>query len=72
MFRILLIKNAADPSACGKVLDLRLWWDQLLLLGPHFGYFPNASKALLVVKDKHLKHAQLHFANPCGNVTTDG
>ena len=42
---------ADDVSACGEVSHLRLWWDQLSLLGPHFGYFPNASKTWLVVKE---------------------
>ena len=63
---------ADDASACGEVSHLRLWWDQLSLLGPHFGYFPNASKTWLVVKEQYLNHAQLLFANTCVNVTTDG
>ena len=63
---------ADDASACGKVSHLHLWRDQLSLLGPHFGYFPNASKTWLVVKEQYLEHAQLLFANTCVNVTKDG
>ena len=63
---------ADDTSVCSKGSRLHLWWDQLSLLGPHFGYFPNASKTWLVVKEQYLKHAQLLFANTCVNVTTDG
>ena len=63
---------ADDASACGEVSHLRLWWDQLSLLGPHFGYFPNVSKTWFVVKEQYLKHAQLLFVNTCINVTTDG
>ena len=63
---------ADDASACGEVSHLRLWWDQLSLLGPHFGYFPNASKTWLVVKEQYLNHAQLLFSNTCVNVTKDG
>ena len=37
-----------------------------------FSYLPNAIKTLLVVKEQHLKHTQLLFANTCVNVTTDG
>ena len=51
---------------------MRLWWNQISSLGPPFGYFPNASKTWLVVKEQYLKHAQILFANTCVNVTTDG
>ena len=44
---------ADDASACGGLLDIRHWWDnyKLVTLGPDFGYFPNASKTSLIVKD---------------------
>ena len=49
-----------------------LWWDQISSLGPPFGYFPNASKTWLVVKEQYLMHAQMLFANTCVNITADG
>jgi len=63
---------ADDASACGEISLLRQWWDKLSILGPPFGYFPNASKTWLVVKEQFLKRAQLIFADTCVNVTTDG
>jgi len=43
----------ADVAAlCGKISALRAWWDQVLLLGPSFGYFPNSSKTWLVTKQQ--------------------
>ena len=63
---------ADDASACGKISHLRLWWDQISSLGPPFGYFPNASKTWLVVKEQYLTHAQMLFANTCVNITADG
>ena len=43
---------ADDACACGRLYSLHQWWDQLCKLGPGFGYFPNASKTWLVVKDR--------------------
>jgi len=58
---------------CGEVSHLHLWWNQLSLLGPHFGYFPNASKSeTWLVKNQYLQHAQSLFANTFVNITTDG
>ena len=41
---------ADDASACGRLMDVRRWWDRLVSIGPHFGYFPNPSKTCLIVK----------------------
>ena len=59
-------------SACGKISDLHLWWDQLLTMGLPYGYFPNASKTWLVVKECYLDHVKSLFADTCVNVTSDG
>ena len=42
---------ADDASGSGKLSHLRVWWDQLNFLGPKFGYYPNAAKTWLVVKN---------------------
>ena len=57
---------------CGQLFHLYVWCDQISSLGPPFGYFPNASKTWLVVKELHLKSAQLLFANTYVNITTSG
>ena len=40
-----------DASAGGHLTDLMAWWKKLNQLGPAFGYYPNASKTWLVVKE---------------------
>ncbi len=35
---------ADDASGSGTINSLRLWWDQINIIGPKFGYFPNPSK----------------------------
>ena len=35
---------ADDASATGGLSNLRAWWDELLSLGPAYGYHPNAQK----------------------------
>ena len=52
----------ADDSGCGgKVKWLRKWWDALLTFGPAFGYFPNATKTVLVVKPEKVDDAVKEF-----------
>lgn len=63
---------ADDDATAGKVLQLRQYWDDIESEGPKFGYFPNASKTVLLVKPEHLTRAQEAFAN-CGiAIRTDG
>jgi len=50
---------ADDGSAAGKIQDLKLLWDKVCEYGPGYGYFPNASKTVVVVKS-HLKDAAEH------------
>ena len=63
---------ADDAYACGELHDLHLWWDQVLQFGPPFGYFPNAEKTWLVVKEQFLDHARHLFSDTCINVTAEG
>ena len=63
---------ADDASACGRLSDLCLWWDQIPQLGPPFGYFPSAKKTWLAVKSQYLELARSLFADCRVNVTADG
>ena len=47
------------------------WWDKLCKLGPGFGYFPNASKTWLVVKDRCHSEAMVTFAGTDVKLTSD-
>lgn len=49
----------AHASAYGKftAYSVHAWWDKLVLLGPAYGYYPNASKTWLIVKEHHLPSA---------------
>ena len=47
----------ADDNAVhtgGKLKAVYKWWKELLQVGPKYGYFPNPSKSILVVKDLQL------------------
>jgi len=48
---------ADDAAAGGRILQLQQWWNCLSSSGHHLGYFTNARKTWLVVKNKHLEHA---------------
>ncbi len=43
---------ADDGTAAGKILQLKTLWNNLLAIGPKYGFFPNASKTVLIVKDQ--------------------
>ena len=63
---------ADDSSAAGKLVALRNWWQHLMILGPEFGYFPNAGKTTVVVKEEFLKQAKVLFDETGIKITTDG
>ena len=74
---------AAIPKACqacfadiatavGSLSSLFQWWQNLSSDGPDFGYFPNASKTVLIVKPEHLAAAELVFAGTNIQITAQG
>ena len=63
---------ADDASATGGLSNLRAWWDELLSLGPAYGYHPNAQKTWLITKPEHMATAEEVFSGTQVNVTTEG
>ena len=63
---------ADDAAALGSVSELRNWWDNLVKLGPDFGYFANSTKTWLVTKDSCLSSATAAFAGTNVNITSSG
>lgn len=75
----------ADDAAAGNQLDhLRTWWDSIQKRGPEVGYYSNAEKSWLIVKEKKFLRAEsmfrgmgiiislegkTHFGAPLGNDT---
>ena len=63
----------ADDAAAGGQLDqLRTWWDSIQEQGPDYGYFSNAEKSWLIVKEKDLHQAERIFDGTGINIATDG
>ena len=65
------IRYTNDACASGSLWDLCQWWDNLLLLGSDYGYFINASKCWLPLKDPAAADAAL-FDGTGVNVCSDG
>ncbi len=63
---------ADDASAVGNLSDLRGWWDRLTKVGPDYGYFPNASKTWLIVKEGQLEKAKTTFQGTDVTTTEEG
>ncbi len=60
---------ADDAAAAGRLPSLKEWWDKLVTLGPHFGYYPNARKSIIVKKTEHFEVASEIFRD---YITTEG
>ena len=52
---------ADDASAVGKLAGVKSWWNNMTMIGPEHGYFPNSSKTWLIVKEEHLGEAKQLF-----------
>ena len=63
---------ADDVIAAGKTIQLKNWWKKLCMLGPKFGYYPEASKLWLIVKEKAKKRAFTGFKDTVIKITTEG
>ena len=61
---------ADDSSAVGCFSSLLLWYENLCLIGPLFGYTPAPTKSHLVVKESMIDTASSLFANTGINIVT--
>ena len=63
---------ADDAAASGSLVDLLAWWKQLSGLGPDYGYYVNASKSWLVIKEDYYDTACTLFTDTSLCITTEG
>jgi len=64
---------ADDSSAGGKIEGIKIWWDTLLEQGPKYGYYPKASKTVLIVKNSEdLDLAQKAFSGTGIKIESEG
>ncbi|XP_065902627.1 uncharacterized protein [Dysidea avara] len=63
---------ADDACACGSIQDLLIWWNQLRIKGPAFGYFVNAPKTWLVSKERFHSIATTLFSDTDVQITSAG
>ena len=63
---------ADDVTAAGKIIQLKNWWKTLCNLGPKFGYYPEASKSWLIVKETSKQQATSVFKDTKIQITTEG
>ena len=52
---------ADDASGCDTFVKMRMWFDELVALGPQYGYYPSADKCILVSKQSRLAAALESF-----------
>ena len=57
-----------DATAGGQITPLREWWEKLQKIGPDYGYYPNAAKTWLIVKEDMLDTATEAFKDTGINI----
>ena len=63
---------ADDATPGGSLNHLKAWWDRILAIGPDYGYYPNASKTWLIVKEANLEEATALFQGTGVSITVEG
>ena len=63
---------ADDSSSAGEIEEMKKWWDELCTAGPKYGYFPLASKTVLIVKEQHAAKAREIFGASGVKISTQG
>ena len=63
---------ADDITAAGRINGLRKVWNELLTIGPPFGYFPKPSKSWLIVKTEKYDNAVIAFNGTNIQISTEG
>ena len=66
------VAYADDLTGAGKITDIRSWWDCVIDKGSKFGYIPNASKSVLIVKPEFYERATEEFRDTEVKVTKEG
>ena len=70
--RCIQVWYADDSSASGELGEMKKWWDTLCSKGPKYGYFPLASKTILIVKESYKEKALEVFDGTGVTITTEG
>ena len=63
---------ADDATSGGTLTSLRTWWDRLTEIGQDYGYYPNASKSWLIVKEGSLEEATAILEGTDETITVEG
>jgi len=67
-----VVAYADDFTAGGVLKDLRTWWDTLCHLGPKFGYYPQANKSWIIVKEQYKNSASITFKDSDIKISSTG
>ena len=56
----------------GTLKCVKAWWDEINQHGPYIGYYPNARKSCLIVKEQYYEQAKEIFKDDNIMITTEG
>ena len=69
---VIQIWYADDAAATSNIAALWRWWDELINIGPAYGYLVDAYKTHLIVKASHLSKAQTVLKDTQVNIILTG
>ena len=72
IMKLMEVSQTDGARAAASCERLKQWWDALSTFEPHFGYSPNATKTIIVVKDEHEQTANSLFSDTGIKITTHG
>ena len=63
---------ADDALAGGRLDHIKNWWDNITQIGREYRYYPNASKTVLIVKERSYEQAKRIFQDTRVIITPKG
>ena len=63
---------ADDLTGAGSIKNLKIWWDEIIKLGPYLGYYAKPNKSWLIVKEDFKNEAEIIFKDSNLNITSEG
>ena len=59
-----------QPDRLWKII--KRWWDELVEVGPLYGYYPNSSKTHILTKSEYAESTRGAFKDTDIYISTDG
>ena len=63
---------ADDCTGAGRLRELHSWWNEIVEIGPTFGYYPKPEKSCVIVKTEEMVDQAREIFGDSVKVTCEG